>query len=145
MRYFDTGTLLKLYTVEPESAAVQKFVQANTEALWFSDLHHAECVSAMQLKRLRGECGEREVEGTLAAINEDRAAKVLRDVSVDWNDAWVRCRALSAQFAASTGCRTLDALHVACALQIGCAGFYTTDKRQAKLARKTGLRVPGIK
>lgn len=47
MLYFDTGTLLKLYTVERESASVQRLVGKQKEALWFSELHHAECVSAM--------------------------------------------------------------------------------------------------
>ncbi len=144
MLYFDTGTLLKLYTAEPESAAVQRLVTKQKEALWFSELHHAECVSAMQLKRMRGECGEVEVAQTLAAIEHDRAHRVLHDTAIDWSDAWERCRSLSAQHAVSTGCRTLDALHVACALQSGTKTFYTTDKRQAKLATKSGLRVPKI-
>ena len=47
MLYFDTGTLLKLYTSEPESAADQRFVSAQSQPLHFSDLHHAECVSAL--------------------------------------------------------------------------------------------------
>ena len=81
---------------------------------------------------------------TLAATNEDRGASELRGAVIDWNDAWARCRSLSAQHAATTGCRTLDALHVACAQQLGCVEFFTTDKRQAMLARKAGLRVRAL-
>lgn len=142
MRYFDTSTLLKLYTVPSESAAVQTFVRAKNKALWFTEQHQAESVSAMELKRLRGECDEAEAVGLLTPMDQDRAARVLRDAALDWSDAWARCRSLSAQYAASIRCRTFDALHAASALRLGCTEFFTTDQRQAKLANKLacGLR-----
>jgi predicted nucleic acid-binding protein len=40
------------------------------------------------------------------------------------------------------GCRTMDILHVACAVEIGASAFLTFDKRQAELARFAGLDVP---
>jgi len=43
--------------------------------------------------------------------------------------------------AASTGCRTLDALHVACARVLSIREFVTTDERQTALARHAGMRV----
>jgi predicted nucleic acid-binding protein len=36
--------------------------------------------------------------------------------------------------------RTLDSLHVACALELKADRFWTFDERQAKLARARGLR-----
>jgi len=38
------------------------------------------------------------------------------------------------------GVRTLDTLHVACALQFNAERFWTFDERQAKLAKVTGLK-----
>jgi predicted nucleic acid-binding protein len=36
--------------------------------------------------------------------------------------------------------RTLDSLHVACALQLKAEQFWTFDERQAKLAKAEGLK-----
>ncbi len=38
------------------------------------------------------------------------------------------------------GVRTLDSLHVACALELKAERFWTFDERQAKLARVEGLK-----
>lgn len=140
-RYYDTGPLLKLYTNERDSEAVRKFVVRRREALDFTPLHHSECVSALRLKCFRGEAGEEEVAAALRDIESDLASGVLRVAPVDWDAAWLRCRILSDAHAASTGCRTLDALHVACALLLGSDALVTADSRQAALGRKAGLRV----
>lgn len=42
---------------------------------------------------------------------------------------------------ADTGTRSLDILHVATALVLGCQTFHTFDTRQGKLARAAGLKV----
>jgi len=139
--YYDTGLLLKLYTNESDSEAIRNFVLRRGEALVFTPMHHAECTSALRLKCFRGEAGEEEVAGALRDIESDVATGVLRATLVDWDAAWLRGRVLSDAHAAATGCRTLDALHVACALLLGAEEMVTGDRRQAALARKAGLRV----
>ncbi|MDA7629529.1 hypothetical protein OAE11_00815 [Akkermansiaceae bacterium] len=37
------------------------------------------------------------------------------------------------------GCRTLDVMHVACAMQLEITSFVTSDDRQRKLAKLAGL------
>lgn len=44
----------------------------------------------------------------------------------------------------STGCRTLDLLHVVSAQLLGCTEFVTTDQRQAASARLAGLAVTDL-
>ena len=139
--YYDTGLLLKLYTNESDSEAVRKFAVRRGEALAFTPLHHAECVSALRLKCFRGEADEEEVAGALRDIESDVSAGVLRPAAVQWDAVWLRCRVLSDAHAAATGCRTLDSLHVACALLLGAEEMVTGDVRQAALGRKAGLRV----
>ncbi len=139
--YYDTGLLLKLYTNERDAGPVRRFVVRRSEALVFTAIHHAECVSALRLKCFRGEAGEEEVAGALRDIESDLASGVLRAAAVEWDEVWLRCRILSDAHAAATGCRTLDALHVACALQLGAEELVTADVRQAGLGRKAGLRV----
>lgn len=46
---------------------------------------------------------------------------------------------LARRYGAILGVRTLDSLHVACALELGAQKFWTFDERQAKLAEAVGL------
>ena len=46
---------------------------------------------------------------------------------------------LAKRFAPTLGVRTLDSLHVACALELKADRFWTFDERQARLAEAVGL------
>jgi predicted nucleic acid-binding protein len=138
--YYDTGVLLKLYTEEAESGAARSFVTRRKEPLYLSSLHTAECTSALRLKQFRGECGPAPVAQALAHLEEDFREGVCKVLPVDWDAAWSRCAILSGAHAAATGCRTLDSLHVACAVLSAAAEFITSDERQRLLASLAGLR-----
>jgi len=139
--YYDTGILLKLYTTDPGSSAVQAFVHERREPIRISSLHHAECVSALRLKQFRGESTAAQSKKALALIAGALRAGSLRMVAVDWEQAWSRCWEMSESLAAATGARTLDTLHVACAIQLEAVEFASSDKRQIALAGKTGMEV----
>ena len=143
-RYYDTRILLKLYTEEPASDSVRKFVTSRKEAILFTSLHFSECVSALQLKCFRKECEASEAAAAILDIEADQASGVLRKTFIEWDEAWTECRNLSMAHAATTDCRTLDTLHVAFAKQLGVREFVTSDARQWKLAGKAGLRVQKI-
>lgn len=53
--------------------------------------------------------------------------------------AWETCADLARSYSSSLGVRTLDSLHVACALELSADKFWTFDDRQAKLAEAVGL------
>jgi len=139
--YYDTGILLKLYTAEPQSAAIQKFVEKRKEKLGVTDLHLAECAAALRLKEFRKECRRVQASAALSLINEDLKTGVLVRVDLNWGEAWEKCRALADQFAAETGARTLDTLHVAAARLLEAGSLVTSDRRQILLARRAGLTV----
>jgi predicted nucleic acid-binding protein len=46
---------------------------------------------------------------------------------------------IAKRFAPTLGVRTLDSMHVACALELGAQKFWTFDDRQARLAQAVGL------
>jgi predicted nucleic acid-binding protein len=50
------------------------------------------------------------------------------------------CADLAGRHGAKLGMRTLDSLHVACALELKAERFWTFDERQAKLAKAEGLK-----
>lgn len=139
--YYDTGIFLKLYTNEPESVRIQKFVYAQSEMISLTDLHISECVSALRLKVFRHECGEEESTAAIDLLKDDMQKRILQIVDVDWQHAWLECRLITEQFAAKAGSRTLDALHVAIARILGAKRFLTSDKHQAALAKLVGLSV----
>lgn len=53
--------------------------------------------------------------------------------------AWETCANLARQHAPTLGVRTLDSLHVACALELKAERFWSFDERQARLAEAVGL------
>jgi len=55
--------------------------------------------------------------------------------------AFERAFHLAQQTTARMGTRSADVLHVAAALELGCAALYSFDERQRKLARSVHLRV----
>jgi predicted nucleic acid-binding protein len=60
--------------------------------------------------------------------------------SVDFpHRAWETCADLARSYGATFGIRTLDSLHVACALELRAERFWTFDERQARLAEAVGL------
>jgi predicted nucleic acid-binding protein len=107
----------------------------------FTSLHRTECVSALRLKVFRGECRLEQSNAALANLDTDATAGVLKHTALEWDEVWAQVEILARTHAAATGCRTLDSLHVASALQLGAREMVTSDGRQAALARKSGLKV----
>jgi predicted nucleic acid-binding protein len=139
--YYDTGLLLKLYTEEAESDAVRKFVIKAAEPIPFLALHQSECTSAFHLKAFRDECSVAQANRALADLAEDIRTGVLHSINPDWQTIWERSAHIAQSYAATTGCRTLDSLHVACAIELGYTRFVSSDIRQIKLAELLGLKV----
>jgi predicted nucleic acid-binding protein len=53
--------------------------------------------------------------------------------------AWAISIVLAQKYGPTLGVRTLDSLHVACALELNAERFWTFDDRQARLAEAVGL------
>jgi predicted nucleic acid-binding protein len=54
--------------------------------------------------------------------------------------AWETTTDLARKFGPALGVRTLDTLHIACALELNAERFWTFDERQARLAEAVGLK-----
>jgi predicted nucleic acid-binding protein len=81
-----------------------------------------------------------ESTAVLAQIDDDVAAGRLWKMPLDLHATVVRAEALSARHARRLLSRSLDLLHVAAALELGCTRFVTLDTRQARLAAACGLK-----
>jgi predicted nucleic acid-binding protein len=138
--YFDTGLLLKLYTIESNSALAVRLIQRHGTPILFTGLQQTELRNALFRKAARKEMTPAELKIALGRLQGDLDGGVLQIPALDWPEAWADADRLTSKYAVATQCRTLDVLHVAIALQLGVKVFATTDQRQMSLARRAGLK-----
>lgn len=140
MLYLDTSALLKLYIREPGSEAVQARVAAQDLPLPVWEIQEAELVNALRLKAFWKEITPEQAE-TQVGYFEDRQRRGLYVFpEIHRSDLKRTFRRLSAE-TPRLGCRTMDVLHVACAVEIAATGFISFDERQRELALFAGLNV----
>jgi len=137
--YVDTSFLTSLYISDAHSSAARARV-ASAPPLWFSPLHHAEWEHVIGQHLFRGEISLSEAQRVTARLEEHRSAGRWISVPIP-EQAFDVCRELARKYAPKLWMRTLDTLHVACALELKADRFWTFDERQAKLAKAQGLKV----
>lgn len=123
--YIDTSALVKLISVEPETAALHEWIATTTPELVSSDLLRAELLRAV---RRNGAAPSLDVDDGLAVVDMLPATAAVFD---------------AAGVLEPLTLRSLDAVHLATAIDIrdDCDGFITYDDRLADAARRHGLRV----
>ncbi len=139
--YVDPSALLKLYLNEPESRAMTAWRAKLRHPLSVTYHGRVELVNAIALAAHRKFIGDKAFEAALAALDEDfeQGRCVLADVL--WRAALKRAADLSRTHTRTLGTRSLDVLHVACALELECRTFVSFDSRQQDLARAVALKV----
>ncbi len=143
--YLDSSAIVKLYAPEPDSAAVASYVRDLKQPLPFSHLHEIEVKNALRLKVFRKEALSRQVLTSIRSLEKDLARQLLKRPDLNWADVFRKADELSKRFSARSGSRSLDLLHVASCLLIPGRDFLTFDDRQAKVARKAGLRIVSLR
>ena len=142
MKYYaDTGFLLSLHLQETTSPAAALAMQSVAEPLPLTPLVALEFRNALRLGVFRQKITEAERTVAWSSFEQDVAASVLESVLVNTNDVHAEAESLCDQFTATTGVRTLDLLHVACAKMLARTEFFSFDKRQRTLAQLAGLNV----
>lgn len=140
MLYLDTSALLKLYILEDGSDEVQATLEAQDDPLPVWELQEMEFLNALRLKVFWKEITSVQADRQIELFDQRKARGHYYFPVIRRAQLQVDFRKLSLETDRS-GCRTLDILHVACALQLGVARFMSFDARQRKLAVKVGLRV----
>jgi predicted nucleic acid-binding protein len=139
--YADPSALLKLYIHEPESAAMSRWRARTRGALPLAEHGRLEIVNAINLAAFRKAVTADAARDALASFDEDVAEERYTVVDVLWRATLRRAAEISRRHTAAIGCRTLDVLHVATAVELGLRSFVTFDDRQRRLARALGLTV----
>ena len=139
--YVDPSALLKLYVHEPESAAMSAWRARANGPLPLSESGRLEIVNGICLAGFRRAIGVAALRDALASFDEDIDEGRYDTIDVLWRATLRRATDISRAHAASLGCRTLDVLHVATAIELKLPSFITYDRRQQRLARAAGLKV----
>jgi predicted nucleic acid-binding protein len=138
--YADSSFIVSLYTYEVHSAESRRRI-ANSPLIWFTPLHQAEWAHAMGQHVFQGKMSVAQAKELDRLLEKDRAEGLWLEAEVP-EEALEVCAALAQRHGFRLGMRTLDSLHVACALQLKAEQFWTYDERQEKLAKIAGLKLP---
>lgn len=139
--YLDTGFALKRYVQEPNSSLVRTALLSHQLPLLLTDLLEMELVNALHAKVFRREMTPAERDQCLAAFHADIAAGFWERCTLAPTALRNRVIALATKHTPTLGTRTLDLVHVAAALELGCTEFLSLDHRQRTAAVAEGLTV----
>lgn len=140
MIYLDTSAFLKLYLREEGSDYVQRCLESQDDPLPMADVLRWEFANALRLKVFWGDFGSATADHLLTLF-EDRLYRGQYTV-VEIDPARRTKDVLElVRHTAELGCRTLDVLHVATALQLSPQRFVSFDQQQRRLAVAAGLQV----
>ena len=139
--YVDPSALLKLYLQEPESRAMAAWRARITGPLIITHHGRVELINAIGLAAFRGLINEMVFHDALAALDDDFEEGRYLQADLLWRATLKRAADLARRFTRTLGCRSLDVLHVASAVELELRVFVTFDDRQRELARAVRLKV----
>jgi predicted nucleic acid-binding protein len=136
--YVDTSFIVSLYVTDSHSIDSRQRVQT-LSTVWWTPLHSAEWAHAIAQQVFRGTLSPSEAREMFRQLEDDRTDGPWLEVGLP-DRALDLCADLARRYGPKLGVRTLDSLHVACALELKAERFWTFDERQAKLAKAEGLK-----
>jgi len=142
--YLDTSAFLKLYILEDGSQDVARLVESQDEPLPVWDMLEAELINALRLKTFWGDISTEQADQQIKLFDVRKRRGLYIVPELARGDLMVSFRRLAAE-TACLGCRTMDIIHVACAMQLNATAFLSYDKRQRTLAKHAGLSVWGTR
>lgn len=136
--YIDSSFLVSLYVTDQHSPESRKRVLA-ASSISLTPLHFAEWAHAIAQHVFHRKLTPSEAQQLHLHLEADRSTGRWLEVALP-EHAFDLCADLARRYGPKLGVRTLDSLHVACALELKAERFWTFDERQAKLAKAEGLR-----
>jgi predicted nucleic acid-binding protein len=133
----DSSFFVSLYLVDRHSKDAWDRAASNPD-VWLTPLNRAEVFHAIYAHVFWQKATLLQVEKAIANFRRSCENGVW-SISEFPAGAFERSVDLARQFGSTLGIRTIDSLHVACALELGAKKFWTFDERQAKLAQAVGL------
>jgi predicted nucleic acid-binding protein len=137
--YADSSFLVSLYVTDKHSPISRQSI-LRAPGLWFTPLHNAEWAHTVGQHVFRGKFLAAEANQLYRLLDQDKSAGIWVESGLP-ERAFDLCGDLGRRFGPKLGVRTLDTLHVACAVELKAQDFWTFDDRQARLAKTVGLKL----
>jgi predicted nucleic acid-binding protein len=136
--YADTSFFVSIYIEDSHSNAADQLLSSGPRP-WFTPLNSVEWEHAVAQHVFRGQISAAVAQSVHRDFTNDLASGLWSVIGMPEN-AFDLCADLARRYGPKLGVRTLDSLHVACALELKAERFWTFDERQAKLAKAEGLK-----
>jgi predicted nucleic acid-binding protein len=133
----DSSFLVSCYVDDAHSIEADRRMSLSNRVL-VTPLNEAEVAHAIHQYVFRGKLPHAEAQQAWITFHRDCADGVLAKCALP-EAVWVLSIHLAQLYGPTLGVRTLDSLHVACALELKAERFWTFDDRQARLAEAVGL------
>lgn len=137
--YADSSFIASVYLTDVHSADARRRIQS-ASSLILTPFHRAEWAHVLAQHQFRRALTADSARRINAHFMSDETSGLF-DSHLVPEGAFDLCAELARIHGPSLAMRTLDSLHVSCALELKAEGFWTYDERQAKLAKAEGLRI----
>ncbi len=141
MIYPDVSFLVPIFTPEPHTPEAEVYLANAIQGLAFTPFHRLEFRTAIRVRVFRNSLNQADLRSAFRICDELLASGIFEHTPLNWSDALREAERLGEAHVTETGVRSGDLLHVASAVVLGAREFVTFDQRQAKLARRAGLKV----
>jgi predicted nucleic acid-binding protein len=142
--YADSSFLCSLYLADANTARAQAWLGLHPEPLPLSPLHRLELATAFARHVTAKRLTSHEIAAAWKTVDQDLAKKLLFAPGLSLLPAFAEAERLARQHGPTTGARSFDVLHVACAARLRSTAFLTFDTRQRLFAESAGLNCPVI-
>lgn len=139
--YVDASALARSYVHQDGSRAIAAWRAKLGAGLAVTHHGRIEVINAICRAAFLGHLDAEGRAEALADFADDFANGYLHQADLLWRAAFNRAAELNQSHTPKLGTRSLDVLHVACALELKLRHFLTFDERQQKLAAAVGLKL----
>ncbi|MGA2674386.1 MAG: type II toxin-antitoxin system VapC family toxin [Terracidiphilus sp.] len=135
--YSDSSFLVSSYVDDAHSVEADRRMGSRPD-VWLTPFHRAEFAHALYQQVFRSRFSEGEAQRAWNHFEQDCANGIWTPIDLP-ERTWDTSVDLARRYGPTLGVRTVDSLHIACALELKAQRFWTFDERQARLAEAVGL------
>jgi predicted nucleic acid-binding protein len=137
MVYADSSFVAPVYVLDVHAPEARRRMGFRPD-VWLTPFNRAEFAHTLYQQVFRGRFSAAEAQRAWNNFQQDCARGIWIPVALP-EKIWETSILLAERHGPTLGVRTLDSLHVACALELKAERFWTFEDRQARLAEAVGL------
>jgi predicted nucleic acid-binding protein len=138
MIYLDSSVVFSVHSTDNNSREAVRLLQGGSEPPVLTQLCEVEVVNALCLRIFRREITPKQAQESAGDLERNLRNGVF-ELRLFPESAFTRARTLAQMITPVIGLRSVDLLHVAAALELGCNSLYTFDPKQSLAAQHAGL------